>query len=122
MQTQAFPRLTMFSQEQCETIHRASLEILRRTGVRVFHDEALDLLRQTDAVISDEQPGPGLPAGPGRVGAGPGAVAHRPLPPGQRRGRRPAGGPGGQFRHRLRLPQLSRSAHRRAPAASPPPT
>jgi trimethylamine--corrinoid protein Co-methyltransferase len=53
MQTQAFPRLSMFSQEQCETVHRASLEILRRTGVRVFHDGALALLRETDAVISD---------------------------------------------------------------------
>jgi trimethylamine--corrinoid protein Co-methyltransferase len=53
MQTQALPRLSMFCQEQCETVHRASLEILRRTGVRVFHDEALALLRDTDAVISD---------------------------------------------------------------------
>jgi len=43
----------MLSREQCQTIHRASLEILRRTGVRIFLDEALDLLRQTDAAISD---------------------------------------------------------------------
>jgi trimethylamine--corrinoid protein Co-methyltransferase len=49
----ASPRLTMLSGEQCETIHRASLEILRRTGVRIFHDGALGLLRRTDAVISD---------------------------------------------------------------------
>jgi trimethylamine--corrinoid protein Co-methyltransferase len=49
----AFPRLEMLSQEQCEAIHLASLEILRRTGVRVYHEEALDLLRQTDAVITD---------------------------------------------------------------------
>jgi trimethylamine--corrinoid protein Co-methyltransferase len=53
MQAQAFPRLSMFSQEQCEAVHRASLEILRRTGVRVFHDEALTLLRDTDAIITD---------------------------------------------------------------------
>ena len=52
--TLAFPRLGMLSQEQCETVHRASLEILRRTGVRVYHQEALELLRQTDAVITDE--------------------------------------------------------------------
>ncbi len=50
----ALPRLTMLSPEQCETVHRASLEILRRTGVRVFHQEALALLRETDAVISDD--------------------------------------------------------------------
>jgi trimethylamine---corrinoid protein Co-methyltransferase len=50
----AFPRLTMLNREQCETIHHASLEILRRTGVRVHHREALDLLRQTEAIITDE--------------------------------------------------------------------
>ncbi len=49
----AFPRLGMLSPEQCETIHRASLEILRRTGVRVYHQGALELLRGTEAVISD---------------------------------------------------------------------
>ena len=51
--TIAFPRLSMFSREQCGTIHRASLEILRRTGVRIFHEGALALLRDTDAVISN---------------------------------------------------------------------
>ncbi len=44
----------MLSREQCEAIHLASLEILRRTGVRIYHEEALELLRQTDAVITDE--------------------------------------------------------------------
>jgi trimethylamine--corrinoid protein Co-methyltransferase len=53
LDSMALPRLTMLSQEQCETIHRASLEILRRTGVRVYHDGALELLRETDAVIAD---------------------------------------------------------------------
>ena len=52
--TLALPHLTMLDREQCETIHRASLEILRRTGVRVFHREALELLGHTDALISDE--------------------------------------------------------------------
>jgi trimethylamine--corrinoid protein Co-methyltransferase len=50
----AFPRMAMLNREQCETIHHASLEILRRTGVRVHHREALDLLRQSDAVITDD--------------------------------------------------------------------
>jgi trimethylamine--corrinoid protein Co-methyltransferase len=49
----AFPRLEMLSPEQCDTIHRASLEILRRTGVRIFQDEALELLRPTGAIITD---------------------------------------------------------------------
>jgi trimethylamine--corrinoid protein Co-methyltransferase len=52
--TVALPRLSMLSREDCELIHRASLEILRRTGARVYHDDALLLLRQTDAVISDD--------------------------------------------------------------------
>ncbi len=51
---QAIPHLQMMSREQCDTIHRASLEILRRTGVRVHHPEALELLRQTDAVITGD--------------------------------------------------------------------
>ncbi len=50
----AFPRLNLLSHMQCEAIHHASLEILRRTGVRVYHREALDLLRQTEAVITDD--------------------------------------------------------------------
>jgi len=49
----AIPTLTLLSQEQCETIHRASLEILRRTGVRIYHAGALGLLTDTDALISD---------------------------------------------------------------------
>ncbi len=53
-QTQAFPRFRLFSREQSEAIHYASLEILRRTGVRVYHAEALQLLRQAGALISDE--------------------------------------------------------------------
>jgi trimethylamine--corrinoid protein Co-methyltransferase len=53
LDTVALPHLTMLSQEHCKTIHRASLEILRRTGVRIYHAEALNLLRQTDALIDD---------------------------------------------------------------------
>ncbi|GAG10941.1 unnamed protein product, partial [marine sediment metagenome] len=52
--TVALPRLSMLTHEQCQVIHRASLEILRCTGVRVYHDGALALLRETDAAITDE--------------------------------------------------------------------
>src|SRR5690606_15513931 len=52
--TVACPRLSMLNREQCDTIHRASLEILRRTGVRIYHAGALELLRQTDAVVTDD--------------------------------------------------------------------
>ncbi len=49
----ALPRLQMFERPQCEQIHLASLEILRRTGVRVYQDEALALLKDAGAHISD---------------------------------------------------------------------
>lgn len=49
----ARPQFHMLAREQCDTIHLMSLEILRRTGVRVFHEEALDLLRQAGAQITD---------------------------------------------------------------------
>jgi trimethylamine--corrinoid protein Co-methyltransferase len=52
--TTAHPRLTMLSPHQCDAIHRASLEILRRTGTQVYHPAALDLLRQTDAGITHD--------------------------------------------------------------------
>jgi trimethylamine:corrinoid methyltransferase-like protein len=39
---EAQPSFRLLQPEQCEVIHRASLEILRRTGVRVYHDEATD--------------------------------------------------------------------------------
>lgn len=52
--TLAFPRMRMLSDEQCTAIHHASLEILRRTGVRVYNQEALGLLREAGAWITDE--------------------------------------------------------------------
>lgn len=52
-QTQALPRMTMLSAEQCRTIHFASLEILRRTGVRIYHEEALQLLRDSGVQVSE---------------------------------------------------------------------
>jgi trimethylamine:corrinoid methyltransferase-like protein len=44
--TPAIPHFTLFThfiREQSEAIHYASLEILRRTGVRVDHPRALAL-------------------------------------------------------------------------------
>lgn len=57
--TWAVPGMQMLGREQCEMIHRASLEVLRRTGVRVFHEGALDLLRASDALIVDDEAGEG---------------------------------------------------------------
>jgi len=41
------------SPEQCQKLHNASLEILSRTGVRLYDQEAIDLLKKAGASISD---------------------------------------------------------------------
>jgi len=45
-----FSRLT---RAQCERLHHASLEILERTGVRLFEPEAIDLVRKAGAAVSE---------------------------------------------------------------------
>jgi trimethylamine--corrinoid protein Co-methyltransferase len=45
-----FGRLTP---DKCERIHEASLHILKRTGVRLYDDEALDLVQQAGAEVRD---------------------------------------------------------------------
>ena len=50
----AKPTLNFFTASQCGAIHRSALEILRRTGVRVFHEEALKLLGDAGCIIQDE--------------------------------------------------------------------
>jgi len=47
------PSFRMLSDDQLEQIHHASLEILRRTGVRVHDTETLDLLGDAGCLISD---------------------------------------------------------------------
>jgi trimethylamine--corrinoid protein Co-methyltransferase len=41
------------SPEQCQKLHNASLEILARTGVRLYHQEAVDLLKKAGAFVSE---------------------------------------------------------------------
>jgi trimethylamine---corrinoid protein Co-methyltransferase len=41
------------SEKECEKLHSASLEILQRTGVRLHHQPALDLLKKAGASVSD---------------------------------------------------------------------
>ena len=50
----ALPHLKMFDAAQCEQIHLASLEVLRRTGVRVHQQEALTLLKEAGAHVGDD--------------------------------------------------------------------
>jgi trimethylamine--corrinoid protein Co-methyltransferase len=41
------------SEAQCQKIHWASLEVMERTGVRLYDQEALDLARRAGAHVSD---------------------------------------------------------------------
>ncbi|HSJ55836.1 MAG TPA: trimethylamine methyltransferase family protein [Anaerolineae bacterium] len=43
----------ILSDEQCQRLHAASLEILDRVGVRLYHQEAVDLLRTAGARVED---------------------------------------------------------------------
>ena len=47
------PQFAMLSTEQCQEIHRASLEILRHTGVRLHHEAALALVGAHGVIIQD---------------------------------------------------------------------
>ncbi len=47
------PQFAALSESQLRDIHLAALEILRRTGIRFHHQEALDLLKKAGAFISD---------------------------------------------------------------------
>ncbi|MDK2986562.1 MAG: trimethylamine---corrinoid protein Co-methyltransferase [Clostridia bacterium] len=48
---QLTPSLRYLSRDQMEEIHYSALEILERTGVVVFHDEALELLKAAGARV-----------------------------------------------------------------------
>ena len=48
------PKFSMLSRDDCLRIHQASCEILRDTGVRVFCDEALDMLRNAGAKVEGD--------------------------------------------------------------------
>ena len=47
------PQFSVLSESQMQNLHLAALEILRRTGVRFYHQEALAMLKQAGAFVSD---------------------------------------------------------------------
>ena len=47
------PQFAVLSESQLEMLHRAALEVLRRTGIRFHHQEALDMLAEAGAFVSD---------------------------------------------------------------------
>jgi trimethylamine--corrinoid protein Co-methyltransferase len=52
-QTFLSARFARMSQEQCQKIHWASLEVMERTGVRLYEQEAIDLVKAAGAHVSD---------------------------------------------------------------------
>jgi trimethylamine--corrinoid protein Co-methyltransferase len=48
------PKLRLLEREDCLRIHRATCDILRDTGVRVYSQTGLDLLRQAGAAVEDD--------------------------------------------------------------------
>jgi trimethylamine---corrinoid protein Co-methyltransferase len=47
------PQFSILSDSQLEDIHLAALEVLRRTGIRFHHPEAVDMLKHAGAFVSD---------------------------------------------------------------------
>ena len=51
--SQAAAQFARLTPAQCESLHCASLEILERTGVRLFEPEAVELVRRAGAEVSE---------------------------------------------------------------------
>jgi len=47
------PQFSLLSETQLQDLHLAALEVLRRTGIRFHHEEALDLLKHAGAFVSE---------------------------------------------------------------------
>jgi len=47
------PQFSVLSDSQMKDLHLAALEVLRRTGIRFFHQGAVDLLKDAGAFVSD---------------------------------------------------------------------
>ena len=47
------PQFAVLSDSQMEELHLAALETLRRTGIRFYHPEAIEMLRHAGAFVSD---------------------------------------------------------------------
>ena len=46
--------LNTMTNDQCEEIHLATLEVLRRTGVTIFHEDVLKLLEKAGALVNGD--------------------------------------------------------------------
>jgi trimethylamine--corrinoid protein Co-methyltransferase len=48
------PQFSLLTEQEKKALHFAALEVLRRTGIRFHHREALDMLKVAGAFVSDE--------------------------------------------------------------------
>jgi len=51
---QISPKFTFWTEDQCYRIHQATLEVLKRTGVKVFESESLKLLQRAGCTVEDD--------------------------------------------------------------------
>ena len=47
------PQFAVLSDSQMQDLHLAALETLRRTGIRFYHPEAIEMLHHAGAFVSD---------------------------------------------------------------------
>jgi len=47
------PQFSLLSESQLQDLHLAALEVLRHTGIRFFHTEAVEMLKAAGAFVSD---------------------------------------------------------------------
>jgi trimethylamine:corrinoid methyltransferase-like protein len=47
------PQFALLAETELERLHLAALEVLRRTGIRFYHQGALEMLHGAGASISD---------------------------------------------------------------------
>jgi len=51
---QTTPNFQVLSEDQIERIYFSALDVIETTGARFYHEEALELFKNSDAVITDE--------------------------------------------------------------------
>ncbi|HMB32004.1 MAG TPA: trimethylamine methyltransferase family protein [Desulfohalobiaceae bacterium] len=52
---QTTPQFQVLSEDQIERIYFAALDVIENTGARFHHDEALELFRNSEAVVTDDK-------------------------------------------------------------------
>lgn len=53
-QAQVSPEFTLWTEDQCHILHLATLEILERTGVLVYEEESLKMLKDAGCLVKDK--------------------------------------------------------------------